>query len=286
MNYRHAFHAGNFADVLKHAVLARVLVHLTQKDAAFRVLDTHAGLGRYDLASDEALRTGEWRGGIGRLARAELGPALASFLEPLLGVIRTLNGGPDPLVYPGSPAIATVIGRRQDRFVFNELHPLDADTLEADFGPDRRVKVTRQDGYTTVKSMLPPLERRGLTIIDPPFEEPGEFDRLLGALTDAHRRFATGTLIAWYPLKHMDAVAAFHGRVAESGIQKVARIDQWIRRPGGLGPLAGAGVLIVNPPWTLLDEAREALPELTDRLADGLGAGFRAEWLVPESHSD
>ncbi|WP_181706757.1 23S rRNA (adenine(2030)-N(6))-methyltransferase RlmJ [Chthonobacter rhizosphaerae] len=285
MNYRHAFHAGNFADVLKHAVLARVLVHLSKKDAAFRVIDTHAGVGLYDLASDEALRTGEWRGGIGRVMRASLGPALADFLEPLRTVLRAVNGGDDLLVYPGSPTVAATLGRRQDRFVFNELHPQDADELAARFAADRRVKVTRQDGYTAARSLLPPHERRGLTVIDPPFEEAGEFDRMLQALKDADRRFATGTIIAWYPLKHLDAVQRFHADVAESGLTKVLRLDQWVRRPGGIGPLAGAGLLVVNPPWTLKAEAEAALPDLTERLADGPGAGFRADWLVPETHT-
>lgn len=283
MNYRHAFHAGNFADVLKHAVLARILTHLARKDAAFRVIDTHAGVGLYDLASDEALRTGEWRGGIGRLLAPTGDAALDAFLEPYRDALRRVNGGPDILVYPGSPAIATALGRVQDRFVFNDLHPVDHDQLAAQFAADRRVRVTSEDGYIVVRSQLPPYERRGLTVIDPPFEEPGEFDRLLRAFEDADRRFRTGTVLAWYPIKDPAEVARFHEAVRVSGITRVLRLEQWIRPLGTPGPLPGAGMLVINPPWTLLDEAAAALPALTARLADGPGAGFRADWLVPEA---
>jgi 23S rRNA (adenine2030-N6)-methyltransferase len=146
MNYRHAFHAGNFADVLKHAVLARILAHLAVKEAAFRVIDSHAGIGLYDLSSDEALRTGEWQGGIGRIRGARPSPALAAYLAPWLAAVRAANGGDDLLVYPGSPAIATSLGRRQDRFQFNELHPEDAATLSALYAADRRVRVGSEDG--------------------------------------------------------------------------------------------------------------------------------------------
>ncbi len=282
MNYRHAFHAGNFADVLKHAVLARILDHLRRKDAAFRVIDSHAGVGLYDLASDEALRTGEWQGGIGRLTGIDLPPPLDAFLAPYRDVLERVNGGRDILVYPGSPMIATTMGRLQDRFVFNELHPEDSRQLAAQFATDRRVRVTAEDGWITVRSQLPPQERRGLTIIDPPFEEAGEFDRIARALGEADKRFQTGTVLAWYPIKHRADVGAFHYAVENSGIRRVLRIEQWVRTPGGEGPLAGAGMLVVNPPWKLAEEAAAAMPHLTERLAAGPGAGGRVDWLVGE----
>jgi 23S rRNA (adenine2030-N6)-methyltransferase len=282
MNYRHAYHAGNFADVVKHAVLARILDRLAAKDAGFRVIDTHAGVGLYDLASDEALKTGEAAAGVVRVAGAAMSPALAEFLAPWRRALETVNGGRDLLVYPGSPAVATALGRLQDRFVFNELHPHDADQLEAQFAADRRVRVLREDGWTVVRSQLPPHERRGLLVVDPPFEEAGEFDRLARALRDAHRRFATGVQLLWYPLKDMRAVAAFHAEVAAGEVPKVLRIDHWIRSPGGDGPLAGAGMLVVNPPWRLAEDAAAVLPELSTLLAAGPGAGCRVDWLVPE----
>lgn len=274
MNYRHAFHAGNFADVLKHAVLAWILTYLGEKDAAWRVIDTHAGVGLYDLAADEALRTGEWTGGVGRVLGASLSEGLTDFLAPWRRVVRDVNGGDDLLVYPGSPTIATRIGRIQDRFHFNELHPEDAAALAALFTGDRRVRVGSEDGYVTVRAQLPPIERRGLLVVDPPFEQAGEFDRLVRAMRDANRRFATGLMLIWYPIKDVDAVAAFRRAAAETGVRRLFAVEQWIRAPGGDGPLAGAGMLLVNPPFTLEDRLRGVLPELTDLMAAGSGAGW------------
>lgn len=275
MNYRHAFHAGNFADVLKHAVLARILDYLGKKDAGYRVIDSHAGIGLYDLASDEALRTGEWQGGIGRLREARLTPALADFLAPFLAAVRSVNGGDDLLVYPGSPAIATALGRLQDRFHFNELHPLDAEALTALFAGDRRVRVGSENGYVTVRAQLPPHERRGVVVIDPPFEEAGEFDRLLGAMADVRKRFATGCLLIWYPIKDVAAVDDFLRRSVEVGYGRLVAIEQWVGAPGGDGPLVGAGVLVANPPYTLADEAEAILPDLTRLLSSDEEAGGR-----------
>jgi 23S rRNA (adenine2030-N6)-methyltransferase len=283
MNYRHAFHAGNFADVLKHAVLARILDHLCRKEAPWRLLDTHAGTGLYDLASDEARRTGEWHGGIGRIATGPpLDAGLAAFLAPWLAAVRAVNGGPDLLVYPGSPMVAGALARLQDRLVLVELHPLDADELAARFAGDRRVRVVCEDGFTAVRGQLPPPERRGLVLVDPPFEQPGEFDRIVRAFADARRRFATGIVMAWYPIKVAAAVGAFHAALAEAGHPRLLRIEQWTRTPGGDGPLAGAGLVVMNPPWRLDEDCRAALPALTDRLADGAGSGWRVDWLTGE----
>lgn len=275
MNYRHAFHAGNFADVLKHAVLARILDYLARKDAGYRVIDSHAGIGLYDLAADEALRTGEWQGGVGRIRTARLSPALADWLGPWLASLRSVNGGDDLLLYPGSPAVATALGRLQDRYHFNELHPQDAATLAALYAGDRRVRLSSEDGYITVRAQLPPHERRGIVVIDPPFEEAGEFDRLTRAVQDAYKRFATGCLLIWYPIKDVAAVDAFLKEAATVGYPRLIAIEQWIREPGGDGPLSGAGVLIANPPYTLVDETEAILPELTRLLAEDSGAGGR-----------
>ena len=283
MNYRHAFHAGNFADVLKHAVLARILDYLGRKDAGYRVIDSHAGSGLYDLAADEALRTGEWEGGVGRIRAARLSPTLGEWLAPWRTALRAVNGGDDLLVYPGSPAIATALGRLQDRYHFNELHPQDAATLAALFAGDRRVRVGSEDGYVTVRAQLPPRERRGVVVIDPPFEEPGEFDRMLRAVQDARKRFATGCLLVWYPIKDVAAVDAFLKGAAEAGYPRLVAIEQWVREPGGDGPLAGAGVLVANPPFTLADETEAVLPELTRLLAEGDGAGGRVLRLAEDN---
>ncbi|SON57034.1 Ribosomal RNA large subunit methyltransferase J [Hartmannibacter diazotrophicus] len=283
MNYRHAFHAGNFADVLKHAVLARILTHLLDKPGGFRVVDTHAGIGLYDLEGDEAGRTGEWQNGIGRVLDASPTPALADFLAPYLETVRRENPDGGLRHYPGSPAIVTSMLRKHDQLIANELHPVDADLLEEAMAGRRRAKVMRLDAYTAVKSLLPPPERRGLLLVDPPFEQPGEFDRMREAMRAAHQRFATGTQQIWYPIKDVKAVARFHDAVAGDGIERILRIEQWTRRPGLEGPLAGAGMLVVNPPWTLAEATRAVMPELTALLATGPGAGWRVDWLVPEA---
>ncbi len=280
MNYRHAFHAGNFADVLKHAVLARILAYLARKENGYRVIDTHAGVGLYDLAADEALRTGEWHDGIGRLRQTRLSTALTDYLAPWNDAVRAVNGGDDLLLYPGSPKIATTLGRLQDRYVFNELHPEDRDALAALFAGDRRVRVEGLDGYVAVRAELPPHERRGLTLIDPPFEVAGEFDRMLKAMRDAHKRFATGVLMLWYPIKDVAAVDAFLKEARETGVGRLIAIEQWVRDPETTGPLAGAGVLVANAPYRLAEETAAILPELTDLLAVGEGAGARVLPLV------
>ncbi|ODN71466.1 23S rRNA (adenine(2030)-N(6))-methyltransferase RlmJ [Methylobrevis pamukkalensis] len=282
MNYRHAFHAGNFADVLKHALLARILRRLGVKDGAFRVVDTHAGIGRYDLAGDEAGRTGEWTGGVGRIVGADLPPVLADFLAPWLEVVAELNPEGGLRHYPGSPLIAARLKRRQDTLFANELHPEDAEHLQAALAGERRCRVMSLDGWMAVRSLLPPPERRGLLIVDPPFEQAGEFERLAETMVEAHRRFATGVQMVWYPLKDAGAVRRFHAAVAASGLTRILRVEQWVRRTGTAGPLAGAGLLLVNPPWQLDEEIAAALPALTALLANGEGAGERVDWLVGE----
>jgi 23S rRNA (adenine2030-N6)-methyltransferase len=219
MNYRHAFHAGNFADVLKHAVLCRILVYLRQKPAAFRVLDTHAGAGRFDLAGNEASRTGEWRAGIGRLLTASLAPQAAELLAPYLDIVRQANsdaanseqpnseqadsGGP-LRVYPGSPLIAQALLRSQDRLVSCELEPGAVTALGRHLGGDRRAKAVEIDGWTALGAYLPPPERRGVVLIDPPFEKPDEFSRLATGLTAAYRKWPGGSYMLWYPIKDYD----------------------------------------------------------------------------------
>ena len=193
MNYRHAFHAGNFADVVKHAVLARVIAYLKRKDKAFRVIDTHAGAGLYDLASDEAARTGEWRSGIGRVMTGALSADAASLLSPYLDAVRAANPDGGPSAYPGSPAIVRHLMRRQDRLTAIEKHPDEAAALKALFAGDVQTRVIELDGWLALGGHLPPKERRGLVLVDPPFEAEGEFDRLVGGLLKAHRRWPGGS---------------------------------------------------------------------------------------------
>jgi 23S rRNA (adenine2030-N6)-methyltransferase len=282
MNYRHIYHAGNFADVLKHAVLALVIEHLKLKEQPFRVVDTHAGTGLYDLASDEAQKTGEWRDGIGRILSDTPNAEIAEILAPYLDVIRAENGGDEVTRYPGSPLIARRLMRRGDTLVVNEAHPEDAERLAELFAKERATKTLALDGWTALKAVLPPKERRGLVLIDPPFEEPGEFQRMVDGLANAHRRFATGTVILWYPIKDVRIVRAFYRDAAALGIPKLLAAELFVRAPQSEGELVGTGLLILNPPFTLEAKLAKLLPYLVSKLARAKGAESRLEWLVGE----
>ena len=190
MNYRHIYHAGNFADVLKHAVLARLIDYLKQKDKPFRVIDTHAGIGLYDLSSEEAQKTGEWIGGIGRLLKQDLPPKVAALLAPYLDAVKSLNRESNVLIYPGSPKLARMLMRKEDRLSAMELHPADFETLKGHFDGDFQTRVTHLDGWLALNAHLPPKEKRGLILVDPPFEEPGEYERLVDGLAKAWRKLA------------------------------------------------------------------------------------------------
>jgi 23S rRNA (adenine2030-N6)-methyltransferase len=284
MNYHHIYHAGNFADVLKHAVLTLVIEHLKLKPAPFRVIDTHAGTGSYDLSSIEAQKTGEWHEGIGRLIDAPQPPDVASILAPYLAAVRRENMGHSGTIqrYPGSPQIARSLLRSVDRLAVNELHPDDNARLTTQFAGDPQTKVLAADGWNAVKALLPPKERRGITLIDPPFEVPGEFDRLVQALRDAHKRFATGTVILWYPIKDERAVAAFHAELQSLAAVKLLSVVLMIRSPEHLGGLPGTGLIISNPPFTLEAKLEVLLPFLKTTLQQGSGARAHIEWLRRE----
>jgi 23S rRNA (adenine2030-N6)-methyltransferase len=287
MNYRHAYHAGNFADVLKHAVLALVIEYLKRKPAPFRVIDTHAGSGRYALDSEEAAKTAEWRGGIGRLLGAGATPLpapVAALLAPYLDAVRAENGGRALTVYPGSALIARRLMRTDDALVANELHPEEYARLKAVVGRDRRVKVLALDGWLALKSQLPPKERRGLILIDPPFEEDGEVERMVEGLGEGLGRFATGVYVAWYPIKDPKSLARFHRALrAVDADKQPLRIEMMLRRPVDLDRLNGCGLVVLNPPHTLRHDLARILPELTRRLRNGSGARF---YLAPIDGAD
>jgi 23S rRNA (adenine2030-N6)-methyltransferase len=274
MNYRHAYHAGNFADVLKHLVLTLVIEHLKLKPAPFRVVDTHAGTGRYDLSSIAAQKTGEWQGGIGRIFGEDLPPELAEIFAPYLAVIAGENPDGPLLSYPGSPLIARRLMRRDDALVANELHPEDRADLEALFLKDRQTKVLGLDGWVAIKSLLPPKERRGVILVDPPFEEPGELARLVRGLTDAAQRFATGTVLLWYPIKEERSIFGFRREIAELDLPKLLSVELFVRSPAEQGTLIGTGLIVFNPPYTLADRLQIALPFLVGRLGMDRGARF------------
>lgn len=282
MNYRHAYHAGNFADVLKHATLALVIEHMKLKPAAFRVIDTHAGIGVYDLGAEAALKTGEWREGIGRVGAGDFSPAAAAVLAPYLGVVRRLNGPGGLKRYPGSPLLARELLRPSDRLVVNELHPEDQHELNRLFAHDPQVKVMALDGWTALKSLLPPKERRGVVLVDPAFEEARELDRLVEGLQEATQRFATGTFLLWYPIKDAKAVAAFRRQIAGLALPKAMAVELSVGGTEDATRLNGAGLIVVNAPFTLPGNLRVLLPELACVLAQGPGADFRIDDLGRE----
>ena len=269
MNYNHAFHAGNFADVFKHAVLTRIIEYLKRKPAPFRLIDTHAGSGGYDLAADAAARTREWRGGIGALDPDAMPQEARALLAPYLAVAEAARQGGR---YPGSPALALALARPLDRLLFCELHPAALAKLRACVGRDRRAKVIELDGYTGLNAFIPPVERRGLVLIDPPFEAPDEFDRLTAALVAAHAKWREGIYVAWYPIKDRRGGERLVAALRAAGIADALRLELSVAPPAADGPLASNGLVVINPPFVLEAEAACLLPALARQLGAGSGA--------------
>ena len=282
MNYRHIYHAGNFADVLKHAVLARLIVYLQQKDKAFRVIDTHAGIGLYDLSSTEAQKTGEWQDGIGKLMAAALPEDVTAWLAPYLDAVRALNPEGGVKLYPGSPKLTRMLMREQDRLSAMELHPADCETLRDLFEGDYHVRVTELDGWLSLGAHLPPKEKRGIVLVDPPFEIEGEYERLVDGLMKAYRRFPGGTYCLWYPLKKGAPIKDFHEALKQTEIPKMLCAELSVRSDRETTGLSGSGLIIVNPPYTLHDELKTILPVLKSLLAQDRFASTRNVWLRGE----
>ena len=289
MNYRHAFHAGNFADVLKHAVIASCLEHLKKKAKPFRVIDTHAGIGLYDLTAHPARRSPEFRDGIARVLEADRPAPVDAALAPLLDVVNGLNTAEGLAAYPGSPEIAARLAREGDRIHLCELHAEDARVLDQRYARDARIKAEPRDGYAALKSLVPPREKRGLVLVDPPFEDRDELAHMAEAVMPAIERWPTGLYVFWRPLKDLWAAERFdvglaEWLISEQGLdpEKILRADLWVRDLESEGKLAGAGVVVVNPPYTLEDQLLALLPWLADALAQGDGAGWRLDGAIGE----
>jgi 23S rRNA (adenine2030-N6)-methyltransferase len=262
LNYRHAFHAGNFADCMKHALLVWLLRALAAKEKPFRVLDTHAGIGSYDLSeTSEAERTGEWRRGIGRLLDVEAG-ALADYVA----LVRAAGA---PERYPGSPALVAGLLRPQDHLLACELHPDDAALLRAAFRRDPQVSVHHRDGWEALKALTPFPEKRGLVLVDPPFEQEGEFERLAQGIALVSHRFRGAIQACWYPIKHRAPVRAFHTALQDSGVRDLVAAELWLREPTDPQRLNGCGLLVANPPWKFEAEGGAILAALLEKLGDG-----------------
>jgi 23S rRNA (adenine2030-N6)-methyltransferase len=280
MNYRHAFHAGNFADVFKHNVLVRILAHLREKTAPFRVIDTHAGEGLYDLAGEEANRTGEWRDGIGRLAGVELPADAAALMATYFSALRACNRPGEWRYYPGSPALARHLIRPQDRLVACELEPRAAAALSRQMRACPAAKVVRIDGWIALNAYVPAKERRGLVIVDPAFEQPNELIRLADGVAAAYRKWPTGIYLLWYPIKEHDEKDRVINALRRAGIEKCLRAEFAVASPRRANVLSACGVIVVNPPWRLAAEIRTLAPALLNALGRDGGGGYRLDDLA------
>jgi len=290
MPYRHASHAGNPGDVLKHLALVLLLDHLRRKDAPFAYLDTHAGQGLYDLAPESASQTGERQSGVRRLwGKAADSPALARYLEIIAGFNSDGNATAATLRhYPGSPAFAQALLRADDRMTLCEIHPEVHQALRRQLGDDPRIGIHRVNGYHGLKAFLPPQERRGLVLIDPPYERTDEYDSLLRGLQLAHHRFPAGILVAWYPVKRSAPSNIFESALAAAGIPKILRVElsttaDVTNEEGAEKRMIGSRLVIINPPWRLDESRRAALPGVARQLANGDDGGqWRVDWIVAE----
>ncbi len=294
MNYDHAYHAGNFADVLKHTALCLCLDHLGRKDKGYFVLDTHAGQGAYPLDDPRVLKTGEAASGIRRLLAMEedrspdgFPAALGRYLE----IVRSLGDGRGGGRYPGSPLLCARVMRPQDRLVVCELNPRHLPDLKGLLEGDRRVRVEARDGYEALRAWLPPQERRGLVLIDPPFERTDEFPALVEALRGALKRWQTGTVMIWYPVKDGRAVADFHDAMTRVALGEggggaggrpvlIAGLAVRVAVPGGR--MTETGLMVINPPWPLAAGLEAVLPVLATVMGEDSTAGWTLRWLVTE----
>ncbi|AIL13201.1 hypothetical protein IM40_06325 [Candidatus Paracaedimonas acanthamoebae] len=275
MNYRHIYHAGNFSDVVKHYVLTLLLQKLHEKEKAFSIIDTHAGIGVYNLQSQQALKTNEAQEGILKLLHSSQD---RSFFEQYLKVIQKQKTG----FYPGSPVICRAFLRSQDRLWLSELHPEDFQSLTRYFDKDPQVKVLHQDGYTSLKALLPPREKRGFILIDPPFEERNEFKTLVNGLRESYKRFATGIYMIWFPIKDLKPIKEFYAALKGLEIPKILTVE-FLRKPP-ITPefLNGTGLIIVNPPWKIQEKIEPALERLL-KIFEFTEGYVRLEWLCGEN---
>ena len=280
LSYRHSFHAGNHADVLKHIVLMLILENLKLKDKGFYYLDTHAGVGRYQLSSDEAEKTGEYKEGIGRLwERTDLPQEISRYVD----LIKHLNFGAKALrYYAGSPLIAAQLLRPQDRALLTELHPRDFPLLRNNFKEFKNVSVKCDNGFQQLKATLPPKERRGLVLIDPPYELKEDYDLVVKAAEEGYKRFATGTYAIWYPVVLRHQTKRIFKGLQASGIRKILKIELAVRPDSDQRGMTASGMAVINPPWTLENQMKAILPYLVKTLVPEGTGSWTVEWITPE----
>lgn len=278
LSYRHSFHAGNHADVLKHIVQSLILTSLQQKEKPFVYHDTHSGVGRYDLTHEWSEKTGEYKQGIARVWQQETIPEQ---LESYFDAIRQLNQGDTLRYYPGSPRVARAHLREQDRMVLTELHPSDYPLLEQEFHRDRQVSIYKEDGFTRLKASLPPRERRGLVLIDPPYELAKEYRDVVRAIAHSHQRWATGIYAIWYPVVNRCDIDDMLQGLQNLGIRKILQIELGVSPDTNERGMTASGMIVINPPWTLENQMQTILPFLQQAIAPATGH-YKLQWIVPE----
>ncbi len=278
LSYRHSFHAGNHADVVKHIVQSLILDALKQKDTPFVYHDTHSGVGRYDLTHEWSEKTGEYKQGIARIWQQE---GIPTELQSYLDAIAELNPEETLRYYPGSPCVARAQLREQDRMVLTELHPSDFPLLEQEFHRDRQVKIFKEDGFQRLKASLPPKERRGLVLIDPPYELAREYRDVVTAIAQSHKRWATGIYAIWYPVVNRVDIEDMIEGLQGLGIRKILQVELGVSPDTLERGMTASGMIIINPPWKLESQMQAVLPFLKERIAPATGH-FNVEWIVPE----
>ncbi|MFV4846050.1 23S rRNA (adenine(2030)-N(6))-methyltransferase RlmJ [Edwardsiella tarda] len=279
LSYRHSFHAGNHADVLKHTVQSLIIEALKEKEKPFLYLDTHAGAGRYLLSGEHAEKTGEYLEGIARLWQQDDLPAE---LEPYMMAVRHFNRSGQLRYYPGSPLIARQLLREQDRLHLSELHPSDFPLLRAEFQKDERARVVRENGYQQLKSQLPPASRRGLILIDPPYELKSDYQDVVKGIQEGYKRFATGTYALWYPVVLRQNIKRLVHALEESGIRRILQIELAVRPDSDQRGMTASGMIVINPPWKLEGQIRSVLPWLHQVLVPEGTGHTSVNWIVPE----
>ncbi|WP_199610279.1 23S rRNA (adenine(2030)-N(6))-methyltransferase RlmJ [Flocculibacter collagenilyticus] len=269
LSYRHAFHAGNFADVLKHCVQIQVLNYLAKKDKAYTYIDTHSGAGIYQLSDNMAQKTAEYRDGIERLWHES---NLPEPLQNYLSVIKTINDNHNSRkalkVYPGSPAIAQHLARQQDTLQLFELHPTDNKLLTQLMGRRRKVHVNQSDGYASLKALLPTPSRRAMVLIDPPYELKSDYADAVAAIIQGYQRLNSATYLLWYPVVQRHYIKQMEQDFVKSEVRNVLKIEWCLAEDSAEFGMTGTGLFVVNPPWTLMKEMEQVLPALTKHLGN------------------
>ncbi|REG81487.1 23S rRNA (adenine(2030)-N(6))-methyltransferase RlmJ [Marinomonas pollencensis] len=279
LSYRHIYHAGNHADILKHIIVSEICKHLVKKEAPFFYLDTHAGIGQYPLDSAQAQKNKEFQSGIARLLEEDdLPEAIDSFLD----IVREMNTDNQLTFYPGSPKVVDYYVRQKDKLHLCELHPNDFPVLAALFPNKRKANVVKDNGFDAVKGMLPPPQKRGFILMDPPYEVKKDYQYVVQALQEGHKRFPQGTYAIWYPVLNRKQANNLLSAVETTKIRNVLLVEMTIRDSEKERGMAGSGMIIVNPPWTLEKEANNFLPVLTKLLAEDTHADFQVNWITPE----